>query len=119
MPRSAARFQRRGDWILQGEETVHDPHGNVYTVIMEAADTVEVSTGIVLKKGRWRVRVKAKNGTKKPRTRSYSGELREELAAMRVAEITNLLALRHVPRVLQRSLTQNNRPTKMISNPEK
>ena len=116
MPRSAARFQRIGEWIPQGEEVVHDSHGNVYAVVMEAADTVEASTGIVSKKGRWRVRVKARKGIKRPRTRSYSGELREELASMRVVEITNLLASRHVPRVLQRSLTQENRSSKMSAN---
>ena len=112
MPRSAARFKRVGDWVFQNEETIEDPQGNPYHVITETVDTLEVETGNVVSQGRWRVRIKSKH-QKKPRARSYSGELREELAAMRVAEIINVVASRHEPRVLQRSLTYKNKFTKM------
>lgn len=115
MPRSVARFKRIGEWQSVNEETVCDSIGETYQVITEASDTMEVATGKVFQQGRWRVRVKSRQGIERPRTRSYSGEIREELANMRVAEITNILTSRHKPRVLQRSLTHKGDTTKMMS----
>ena len=87
MPRTVAKFRRFGDWVEEKSFSIEDKNGIPYIILVESAAVVQVCTGTVTQRGRWRVSVETE-AKYKPRTRSYSGEKTgEDLAYARVEEL--------------------------------
>lgn len=103
MPRTVAKFRRFGDWVEEKSFSIEDKNNTPHTIIVESAAVVQVCTGAVTQRGRWRVRVET-DAKYKPRTRSYSGEkIGADLADARVEELMGSIQVPEKQRKSQKS----------------
>lgn len=94
VPRTVGKYRRLRDWDVVDVVDLEDGDGGSVSVLVECVDTVEVCTGLVTRRGRWRVRVVG-GGEFKPRTKSFSGDFAEEKALSRVKEIVGGFGFRY------------------------